>query len=82
MLVKYKIADEFAEQKISVVIPEVGLVKLDTENLTDEMAEASIEAGGKFFIEADVKAAKSVAVVAESKTIVESKNSTEDGKGK
>ena len=51
MLKNYKIVDEYSQKGAGAIIPGFGLVPLDAEVLTDDMAKAAIAAKSPFFEE-------------------------------
>lgn len=69
MLKNYRIVDETSHKGAGCYTPEHGMVPLDSELLTDEMAEAAMAAGSPFFekVGAAVKAAKEEVVKPETK---------------
>ncbi|MGL4630295.1 MAG: hypothetical protein ACRCVT_03740 [Leadbetterella sp.] len=72
MLKKYKIVDD-SRKGDGVMVPGFGMLRLDPENLTDEMAAAAIENGSDAFVEAE-KAEKQSASI---KAVVSEKNNVE-----
>lgn len=51
MLKNYKIVEEHSQKGAGAIIPGFGLVPLDAEVLTDDMAKAAIAANSPFFEE-------------------------------
>jgi acetyl/propionyl-CoA carboxylase alpha subunit len=50
MLEKFKIVDVQLHQGAGAIVPGYGMVPLDSELLTDEIAEAAVAAGSPFFV--------------------------------
>ncbi|MCP9765144.1 hypothetical protein [Lacihabitans soyangensis] len=58
MLKNYRIVDEDSHKNAGAIIPGFGLVPLDAEVLTDDMAKAAIAAKSPFFEEVQEKTQK------------------------
>lgn len=58
MLKKYKIVDDDSHKGAGAYIPGFGMVPLDKNVLTDEMAEAAVESKSPFFELSEQKLAK------------------------
>lgn len=70
MLKNYRIVDEDSHKGAGAVIPGYGLVPLDADVLTDDMAKAAVDGGSLFFEEVQEKTPNPL--VKGAKTIVES----------
>lgn len=55
MLKNYRIVDEDSHKGAGAIIPGFGLVPLDADVLTDDMAKAAVEGGSLFFEEIQEK---------------------------
>lgn len=58
MLKKYRIVDEESHKGAGAVIPGFGMVPLDADVLTDEMAKAAVDGGSTFFEISEQKVVK------------------------
>jgi hypothetical protein len=69
MLKNYRIVDEDSHKGAGAIIPGFGLVPLDADVLTDDMAKAAVDGGSLFFEEIQEKTTNTV--VKGAKSIVE-----------
>ena len=61
MLKNYRIVDEDSHKGAGAIIPGYGMVPLDADVLTDDMAKAAVEGGSVFFEEVSEKALSPIA---------------------